>query len=602
MTQIKNNINTYADLTAFNADTNKDFPNISFIVASDEVKWNKYDPDHIVAVYNVTSTSDATKLLNTNGGLNYQIIDGVRQDTIQMNYTFDTLGKHIVKYKINGTNVGNIFEGCTSLISATIPEGITYIRERLFNDCTNLTSIIIPNSVTSMDINAFYNCPVQELYEGLYYVGDYIVGAYYQKLTTYAIKDNTKLMCKRLFNGKDTTTKIILNNRITKLDDYTFFNCSGLTSVGTVGSGASLEIPNNITTISNNVFQNCTGLTSVTIPESVTSIGTYVFGGCTGLTSITFEATTPPTLSSGAFDNTNNCPIYVPAESVNAYKAAQYWSTYADRIQTTQILSKYNVTSTESATNLLNTNSGMSYQIIDGVQQDTVQTTYTFDTLGEHTVIYKLSGTSIVENAFEFCSSLKSVTIPNTVTTIGGRAFYVCSGLTSVEIANGVTSIGNNAFSTCSNLTTVTIPSSVTTIGNNVFFNCSHLTSITIPSSVTSIGTGVFSGCSGLTSVTFESGSQLTSISQSAFYGCSHLTSINIPSSVTNIADYVFSNCTGLTSITIQATTPPTLGNSALNGTNANLVIYVPDASVAAYKAAANWSSYAAQIQAIPSV
>ena len=334
MTQIKNNINTYADLTAYNADyLNKEYPNISYIQASDEVLWNKYDPDHIVCVYNVTSTSEATKLLDRSISITYQIIDGVQQQSVQTTYTFDTLGEHIVKYKINGTNVGYIFEGCTSIVSATIPEGVTYIQERLFRNCTGLTSIIIPNSVTSMDINAFYNCPVQELYEGLYYVGDYIVGAYYTKLTTYAIKDNTKLMCRRLFNGKNTTTKITLNNRITKLDDYTFMGCSALTSVGSVGSGASLEIPNNVTTISNNVFQNCTGLTNITIPNSVTSIGASAFYGCTGLTSVTVEATTPPTLGTQVFDNTNNCPIYVPAESVNAYKAAANWSTYASRIQ-----------------------------------------------------------------------------------------------------------------------------------------------------------------------------------------------------------------------------------------------------------------------------
>ena len=333
MTKLLNHINTYADLTAYNNDMEKDYPNISYIQGSDEVKWNKYDPDHIVCVYNVTSTSEATKLLDRDIEISYQIIDGVRQDTVQKTYTFDTLGEHTVKYKINGTIVGYIFEGCTSIVSATIPEGVTYIQENLFYNCTGLTSIIIPNSVTSMDVNAFNDCPVKELYEGLYYVGDYIVGKYFKKLKTYAIKDNTKLMCKRLFSGCNTTTKITLNNRITKLDDYTFLDCSALTSVGTVGSGASLEIPNNITTISNNVFQNCTGLTSVTIPNSVTSIGTYVFGGCTGLTSVTVEATTPPSLGKDVFENTNNCPIYVPAESVDAYKTATNWSTYADRIQ-----------------------------------------------------------------------------------------------------------------------------------------------------------------------------------------------------------------------------------------------------------------------------
>ena len=327
---MRNNINTYATTTAYNADLNKDFPNISYIQASDEVKWVEYDPDHIVCVYNVTSTESATTLLFMNTNITYQIIDGVQQQSVQTTYTFDTLGEHIVKYKVSGTQIGGYFENCTALVSATIPEGITYLRERLFKGCKNLTSVVIPDSVTSIDIMCFNNNPVMELYEGLYYIGDYIVGSYYQKLTTYAIKDNVKLMCRRLFSSKNTTTKITLNNRITKLDDFTFVGCSALTSVGTVGSGASLEIPNNVTTIGDSVFKNCTGLTSVTIPNGVTSIGDNAFYDCSGLTSITFEATTPPTLGSSVFGS--NYPIYVPAESVEAYKTAQNWSTYADRI------------------------------------------------------------------------------------------------------------------------------------------------------------------------------------------------------------------------------------------------------------------------------
>lgn len=77
----------------------------------------------------------------------------------------------------------------------------------------------------------------------------------------------------------------------------------------------------------------CTNLTSVTIPSSVTSIGHNAFRSCSALTSVTVEATTPPRLGLNVFESTNNAPIYVPAESVDAYKAATYWSTYADRIQ-----------------------------------------------------------------------------------------------------------------------------------------------------------------------------------------------------------------------------------------------------------------------------
>ena len=105
----------------------------------------------------------------------------------------------------------------------------------------------------------------------------------------------------------------------------TFNACSSLTSI---------NIPSGVTTIGNNAFYVCASLTSVTIPDSVTSIDNYAFRSCDSLTSITVKATTPPTLgNSNVFLNTNDCPIYVPAASVDTYKAANNWSTYASRIQ-----------------------------------------------------------------------------------------------------------------------------------------------------------------------------------------------------------------------------------------------------------------------------
>ena len=96
----------------------------------------------------------------------------------------------------------------------------------------------------------------------------------------------------------------------------------------------SINIPSGTTTIGDYAFYYCTGLTNVTIPDSVTSIGNNAFVGCSGLTSITVEATTPPTLvNANAFNNTNNCPIYVPAESVDAYKTTGNWVSLASRIQ-----------------------------------------------------------------------------------------------------------------------------------------------------------------------------------------------------------------------------------------------------------------------------
>lgn len=113
------------------------------------------------------------------------------------------------------------------------------------------------------------------------------------------------------------------------------------------------------------------------------------------------------------------------------------------------------------------------------------------------------SVTSIKE-AFKKCSFLTSVTIPNSVTTIGRSAFECCSGLTSVIIPNSVTSIGDYAFDYCSGLTSVTIPNSVTSIGPSAFSGCSGLTSVTIPNSVTTIGGSAFYGCNELVEVNYD--------------------------------------------------------------------------------------------------
>lgn len=142
-------------------------------------------------------------------------------------------------------------------------------------------------------------------------------------------------------------TSITIPSSVTTFGQYVFSSVSGLNSVtidyasnATLGgyqitgsSMTSLTIGSHPTSIGQGMFQKCTKLTTLVIPSNISSINNFAFDGCSGLRSITVHSTTPPTLGINVFENTNNCPIYVPPESVDAYKAASNWSNYASRIQ-----------------------------------------------------------------------------------------------------------------------------------------------------------------------------------------------------------------------------------------------------------------------------
>ena len=263
---------------------------------------------------------------------------------------------------------------------------------------------------------------------------------------------------------------------------------------------------------------------------------------------------------------------------------------------------------------------------------------------------------SIVESAFSYCTNLKNISIPNGITTINASTFYKCSSLTNISIPEGVVSILGYAFQGCTNLTKVAIPASLLSISRGAFMNCANIddvcitdlnrwlnidfsdidtnplqyganlwlnnnlvtnysfpegitaigaqlrgctsiTSITIPNGVTLIDNASFSGCVNLKDITISD--SVEEIGANVFYGCEKLETITIPASVKSIGNYTFQNCITLTTAYCKNPIPPT-ANSGYNKLFENCTlldkIYVPLASVDAYKAADGWNIYADKI------
>ena len=376
------------------------------------------------------------------------------------------------------------FRDCVGLISVTIPNGVTNIGVYAFYRCTGLLSVIIPNSVTSIGIEAFYYCNV------LPYVA--------------------------------------IPNSVTNIGNGAFYQCQGM---------KYLSIGNSVTSIGSNAFYGCKLLTSLTIPNSVTNIGYDAFDSCTKLSTITNYATEPQQIDADMFNFVvSTCTLFVPAESIDLYKAANGWKKFGKILPIGDSSETSNVVASGTC----------------GAQGDNLTWTLTNDRL------MTISGTGEMLN----CSNLSSVpwnnyryyiaylSLPENLTSIGGYAFSECVGLTSIEIPNSVTSIGNRAFSDCIGLTSIEIPNNVTSLGSYAFSGCIGLRSIEIPNSVTSIGNNAFSGCTGLTSIDIPNNLEL--IANNTFNGCSSLTSIDIPSSVKYINEMAFYNCTNLASVTIN--------------------------------------------------
>ena len=382
------------------------------------------------------------------------------------------------------------------------------------------------------------------------------------------------------------------NLPVTSIGDRAFYYCRSLTSV-TIGNG--------VTSIGTWAFVYCDSLTSVTIPDSVTSIGSDAFYGCDKLVEVINKSSLSIIAGSSSYGFIGYYAKGVhggPSKIVNkdgylfyTYDGVNYLLGYVGNDTDLILPESYN---------------GQNYEIYKNAF-------YKCSSLTSITI--PDSVTSIGSYAFYDCYSLTSITIPDSVTSIGSYAFERCDSLTSITIPDSVTSIGTWAFAYCDSLTNIEvdddnkhyksidgnlyskdgkilinyafgktatsfiIPDSVTSIGNHAFSWCSNLTSITIPDSVTSIGNDAFANCYSLTSVEFGENSQLTSIGKYAFADCYSLTSITIPDSVTSIGNDAFSWCSNLTSITIPDGVT-SIGNGAFYSCDSLTSIIIPDSVI----------------------
>ena len=502
--------------------------------------------------------------------------------------------------KINGLPVTSItveaFVSCTNMTSVTIGDTITSIGASAFASCNSLSWVTVGTNVTSIGDWAFFNC--SRLW-GVYFQGNApevgpnaFYGANHAFVyflpetvgwgTTFAGRPTLSGYDYAITNGTVTITgyygpggAVTIPNKInglpvTSIRDYAFAECSSLASV-TIGT--------NVTSIGEAAFLGCISLTNVTIPNSVTSIGDDAFFGCGSLTSITVDTLNPAYSSrNGVLFNKNlTTLIECPSRKAGGYTIPNSVTSIGDSAFA-YCTSLTSVTIPNSVTNI---GSGAFY-----------------DCTSLTNVTIPGSVTSIGNDPFYDCTSLTAITVDASnpsYSSIGGVLFdrgrttliqYPWGKVGSYVVPSTVVSIGNDAFEFCSSLTSVTIPGSVTSIGNAAFYDCTSLTAITVDASnpsYSSIG-GVLFDRGRTTLIQYPGGrsgsyvvpSTVVSIGNDAFFECSGLTSVTIPGSVTNIPDAAFFYCTNLTGVYFRGDAPGLGGSDVFYDDNIATVYYLP--------------------------
>jgi len=388
-------------------------------------------------------------------------------------------------------------------------------------------------------------------------IGDYII----EEIGANAFLNNTSLVSVALpesirriqsnaFNGCTELQGIDLN-KVETIGDRAFRYCYGLKKI---------VLPEGLTQLVSAVFEYCTNLESVSIPDSVTYIGPWTFNGCSSLKKVNYPMgwkTAGESIFRGTKVTTMSIPEGITTIPANAFMGCTNFS----KIELPSTLESI-------PANAFNGCSGLTEIHIPENVTSIGDRAFRYCS-GLKKIVLPEGLTQLVSAVFEYCTGLESVSISDSVTYVGPWTFNGCSNLIEVnypmgwktagesifqgtaiktiEIPEGVTSIPANAFRYCMNFTHFELPSTIETIGDCAFAGCTGLTSFEVPEKVNTINYGAFYNCTGLVSVSLPSG--LITIGDDSFEYCSRLKELNLPEGLERINYRAFGGCTSLISV-----------------------------------------------------
>ena len=416
--------------------------------------------------------------------------------------------------------------------------------------------------------------------DGITHIADY---AFYdsQNLTEVSIPRSVTSIGLYAFLNCKSLRDIIIPNDYTVIKQLAFSQTAwldeqpdGLVYIGKTLYGikgvplVDVVISDGTIVIADYAFAGWSSIASITIPSSVAIVGEGFFATCSGLRKVivSWEDKLPAFRVNPYLSIPANCILVVPTGTKELYRQAEGWKEFT--IEEPGGILIWEIGSPVAAA------------VIATLENNTLTIS------GTGKMADFISG--MPWNSYK--TSITKVVIEDGVTTIGGYAFGNCSDLKSVSIPSSITIIGTDAFFGCTGLTSVTIPNGVTIIDYEAFRGCTGLESVSISESVREIGVGAFFACTGLTSIIIPDGVQY--IGMGAFTNCINLVSVTIPESVKVIGGGAFYNCSRLDSVTVKHVTPINIFDDTFFGVQTTCTLKVPYASVDLYKNADVWKNF----------